>query len=386
MPGMNFIYSNNTALTDPTAGKLKFDSLTLASVTSFRISDTDNDANDITAALRTGTAKTWFMIQKTSDAGTFIIIQVNGTRVSHTTWEEFPVKVISQVGVFTDGDAFSVIQTNRAATSALASVIQGPAGRNAGLAYKYSTDVADTDPGAGFLKFDNLTLASITSLKISNTDGDSNPIAALLATLDTSTSTTRSILIVQKDGAPGNVIVFAVNAARTDNSGWKHFPITFLASNGSFAANDIVKVFFALTGAGGGGTPQILWDVPGDPTGTASPSQVMMGLAESFTPAGSGKVMITICGNCANSAIDGGILSIQQGTGSAPTNGAGLAGSGITADMQVDTPTAGVQVPFSLTSVLALTVGVAVWFDLAISAIATGTFSVHNLTINIAEL
>ncbi len=144
----------------------------------------------------------------------------------------------------------------------------GSTGRDSGLKYTYSTDTANNDPGSGKIKFNSATLASITTLRISETDGDSNDIATLIQTWDDSTtSSVRTTITMVKDGSPGNVLVLQVAGAITDNGTWDNCTVSYVTSSGSFTNNDTVKLFFARTGDQGatGSTGA---------TGSAGPSTV----------------------------------------------------------------------------------------------------------------
>src|SRR5882672_6434412 len=85
----------------------------------------------------------------------------------------------------------------------------GAAGTNGtnGLKYTYSTNTGLTDPGSGFLKFNNVPISGASALYISETDGDSNALAAYLATWDDGTSTIRGNLILRKDSNPSVLVV-----------------------------------------------------------------------------------------------------------------------------------------------------------------------------------
>ncbi len=132
----------------------------------------------------------------------------------------------------------------------------GASGRDAGLKYTYSNDTASSDPTSGKIKFDSTTLASITALRISETDGDSNGIAALIQTWDDSTtSSVRTTITMIKDGAPGNILVLQVAGAITDNGTWDSCSVSYVTSAGSFANNDVVKIFYSRTGDTGATGP-----------------------------------------------------------------------------------------------------------------------------------
>jgi hypothetical protein len=60
-------------------------------------------------------------------------------------------------------------------------------------------------------------------------------------------------LIVRKNGAPQNEIIFSVNGAITDNTSWLQVPVAVVSSSGSFSAADTLEVSFYRTGDKGTG-------------------------------------------------------------------------------------------------------------------------------------
>lgn len=131
---------------------------------------------------------------------------------------------------------------------------------------------------------------------------------------------------------------------------------------------------------------------PANPTGTTDTTGKMMGLAGSITPAQTGRIMITICGNISNStaaAGDGAKAQIRYGTGSAPANAGALTGTtaGPQVSMLLERATASDPFPFSLTAIVTgLTVGTAYWIDIALAAVAAGTGIITNLGISAVEI
>lgn len=124
---------------------------------------------------------------------------------------------------------------------------KGAEGRSAGLSYIYSTNTEETDPTAGHLKFDKAALAEATNLRISETDGLANNVAAILALMDDSTSTVKGTLLLRKVGAPASFACFQVSGALTDHGTWDSIAVAFVASAG-LANNDPVTVEFYRTG------------------------------------------------------------------------------------------------------------------------------------------
>lgn len=127
---------------------------------------------------------------------------------------------------------------------------------------------------------------------------------------------------------------------------------------------------------------------PTDPTGTTSTTPVMMGLAKAITPNTSTRILVTISGQIANNtAADGATYQIRFGTGTAPINGAALTGTQIGANpTETGAAIGGTQTAFSITALATgLTLGTAIWIDLAIAAVTGGTASVNSLTIVTSE-
>jgi hypothetical protein len=130
---------------------------------------------------------------------------------------------------------------------------------------------------------------------------------------------------------------------------------------------------------------------PGDPTGTTDTTGVMMGLAGSVTPARSGKVLIIIDGDITNgTASMGGKIQIRYGTGTAPSNGAALTGTGVggvcnwmNAGSNVNRGIFSVQYIVS-----GLSVSTAYWIDLSLArtGATSSTTSIKNITITALEL
>jgi hypothetical protein len=119
---------------------------------------------------------------------------------------------------------------------------------------------------------------------------------------------------------------------------------------------------------------------------------VMAGMAGAITPTCTGKVVITISGTIyaptGTAANNGLSYQIRAGAGTAPSNGASTTGTAYGTvqkytNLTAASAAADVNVPFSITAlVTGLTVGTAVWIDLAIQSIATaGAMNVANVDI-----
>ena len=125
---------------------------------------------------------------------------------------------------------------------------------------------------------------------------------------------------------------------------------------------------------------------PANPTGIANAAYKMCGLGVAganawvLTPQVTGRVLIFICGDL-NSDATGQTATLQCsfGTGTAPVNGAGVAGTQQGAQPTWVSLTGLLQIPFSMSTIVTgQTVGTPLWFDLAAKSSA-GTVSLTNL-------
>lgn len=240
--GLKYTYLTNVAQTDPGAGNIKFGNIPLIGATTMNISETDGDGNSLAAYLATwdnstSAIKGYVIMRKDADPGVFAVFSINTIVTDMGTWDAFVVTGIVVNGVFANNDVVK-----------LEFIPTGDRGDGAGIRYTYDTTTTATDPGFGKLQFNNTTLSSATALYISETDGDTNALAAYLATWDDSTSTIRGILTMRKDNDPAVFAIFSISGTITDNGAWDTFTVAHIASNGSFSDDDVVKLQFFRTG------------------------------------------------------------------------------------------------------------------------------------------
>lgn len=89
--------------------------------------------------------------------------------------------------------------------------------------YQFSTSTSMTDPGAGFVRLNNATLSSVTSMSISITDADGTDLDPDLARVQ------RSTVITLRDPAdPTRFAIYSVNGAQTDGGTHWLFPLSFI--------------------------------------------------------------------------------------------------------------------------------------------------------------
>lgn len=121
-----------------------------------------------------------------------------------------------------------------------------------GRPWKWSTSTTDADPGAGYLRVNSGTMASVTQMFVSETDADGNPAATLLAGwLGLGSSTTRGIMTIEKVMAAGTYASFTVSGSLTDAGTYDKITLSHIGSAGTFAADDPVTVGFVPAGSAG---------------------------------------------------------------------------------------------------------------------------------------
>jgi len=117
--------------------------------------------------------------------------------------------------------------------------------------YTFNTGTTMSDPGAGTIRFDNATVASVTNLAFDATTADSgNPdISDFIASIDDGTNTSHEgFVTIKKQSTPATFAVYAVTGAVTDNTGWLQVPVTHVASGGSFSNTDTLYISMTRSG------------------------------------------------------------------------------------------------------------------------------------------
>lgn len=135
--------------------------------------------------------------------------------------------------------------------------------------------------------------------------------------------------------------------------------------------------------------PNTLQATPANPTATTNTTGVMMGLAQSFTPNFSGRVLILVSGYLSNGTASAGAKTqIRHGTGTAPINGAALVGTADGNFVAIQNGTSPMAaIPFAMQVILTgLTIGTAYWIDLSLASLTSGTSTLFNPNFSIIEL
>lgn len=135
----------------------------------------------------------------------------------------------------------------------------GPQGNESGFKYTFNTATSG-DPGSGKFLFNNATFSSATAMSISETDGDGNSLATILATMDDSTSTNKCLVMFRKENDTEAFLAY-ITGTLTDNGAYDTFSVTPISALGTMANNDVCRLIPIRTGdkgADGAGTGDVV--------------------------------------------------------------------------------------------------------------------------------
>lgn len=156
-------------------------------------------------------------------------------------------------------DTCSTNATNAANSAAAAAASAGIAVAAAGFQFVFDNQTTMADPGAGVVRFNNATIASVTAIAIDDLSADTgNPdVSPWVLTFDDSTNTAKGLLRFRKVGDAAVYVDFTVTGL-TDNAGWMQLSVIHVGSSGSIADGDALVSNFSRSGdkgadGGGGG-------------------------------------------------------------------------------------------------------------------------------------
>ena len=135
-------------------------------------------------------------------------------------------------------------------TGALALALGLPVGNTGmmgGVSMQYSTTTTDSDPGAGFIRFNNTGLNSATIAYIDDSDGTTD-ISAWIATWDDSDSSVTGYLTIAGNPNPASPLVIYKVTGLTDASGYTKVNVTYVAGSTSISNNAEVSMSFSPSG------------------------------------------------------------------------------------------------------------------------------------------
>lgn len=131
------------------------------------------------------------------------------------------------------------------------------------IEYAYSSATAAADPGAGTIRFNSVTIGSITEAYIDDVDNTARDNSIMLANLATG-----DVLTFRSATDPADYIIAKVTSATTDNTGYWTVPLTLIHTGTIFTDTDLLRIDVEWAGS----------QVPPDGiTGTVANDQVVVG-------------------------------------------------------------------------------------------------------------
>lgn len=260
--GVRWDFDASTTMANPAAGNIRFNNAALASVTAITVSassgSTGNpDVSDLVVTWddSTSTVKGFVTVKKAFAPENFAVYQLTSL-TDNTTHLELAVTHVASNGSFTASDELAIV-FNRTGDKGE----EGVAGLAGGIQYDFdsSTDTA-SDPGAGDIRFNNASLASVTEIAISYTGAATGApsFESFIKSWDDSTTTTNRGQLTLKEAAdPQNYAVFRITSAITDGTTYGRFTVACVDSNGSWTNGDTLSVEFVRTGDAGAGSGDV---------------------------------------------------------------------------------------------------------------------------------
>ena len=127
-----------------------------------------------------------------------------------------------------------------------------PSGGDSAM-FQYSTTTADADPGAGFFRLNNATIASATIAYFDDLEYNGTDISAWVQSWDdvSGNDTNRGRIRITKAQSLDTWMVFKVTGAVTDATGYTKVSLVYIDSAGTFTLNDKCWVAFSASGEDG---------------------------------------------------------------------------------------------------------------------------------------
>ena len=208
------------------------------------IDDLEYNGTDVTAWVQswddvTGndTNRGRIRISKANTLDTWMVFKVSGAITDATGYSKITLVYIDSAGSFADDDKVFIAFTS-----------SGEDGAIPGYFYKFDTNTADSDPGAGEVKFNNGTYASATAIYINDADSNGASTATDVQSWGGSTSTIKGSLHIVDINDSSTYARFKITAAVTDASGYNKITVAHLASNNTFSATDELSITFVRAG------------------------------------------------------------------------------------------------------------------------------------------
>tara|TARA_R100000234_G_scaffold35972_1_gene21411 strand:+ start:19598 stop:21430 length:1833 start_codon:yes stop_codon:yes gene_type:complete len=119
--------------------------------------------------------------------------------------------------------------------------------------FTYSTTTTDSDPGSGYIRFNNATLSSATIAYVDDAEINGTDVSAWVQSFDdvSGNATNRGRIRLSKSNTLDTWAVWKISGAVTDASGYTKLALTYIDGAGTFANDDKVFLSFVASGEDG---------------------------------------------------------------------------------------------------------------------------------------
>lgn len=167
-------------------------------------------------------------------------------------------------------------------------------GSSAGVDYTFSATTTDADPGAGIIRLNHATLASVTAAYIDNVNKAGSTVTGWLDSLDDMGSATNRglITIFNKESSGENFRIYRVTGSVVNGTGYRKLTLVHVDGAGVFTADDTLVLVFASSGADGARGAGLPFTFDGASTADANPGTGKLRVNHA-TPASITKIYIS---------------------------------------------------------------------------------------------
>lgn len=238
--GFPFAWDTGTTSADPGTARVRCNNATMASATSVYISETDAWGANIAPVIASVAIGTVLKLSKVGAQANYLLVRATAGSSDNGAFDTIACTVIGSNGTFSSNDTLALEIIGTPGTIGAT----GPAG--GGIPWTWDAGVTAADPGAGKIRGDNATIASITNFYINNADANAATETTWLDGLDDSTSTVKGYIQLVKSSSPANTHTFRVNSVT--GSAFRTISVTYIGGSGTFVAADSIALLQSRTG------------------------------------------------------------------------------------------------------------------------------------------
>lgn len=151
----------------------------------------------------------------------------------------------------TGAEGTSAAVANSGTTAAAVFNFTIPRGAMPAVGWNFDTSTTDADPGAGDVRFNHATPASVTSIYFDNADRDGTTQTTWLDSWDDSTATIKGTIVFVPAATPSAKLVYNVTGSVTDGTGYRKVAVTHVAGTTLPSASAHLGVSFSRSGNNG---------------------------------------------------------------------------------------------------------------------------------------